>query len=83
MGRKLGVVVYGRDYTYEYPSLSSCLEDYPMPDRDTLVRAIEQRQVWSGDGYTTFDWAVDADPDAIESAVKRSMRHYKWVKRRK
>ena len=77
---RLGVVAYERGMTVEYPSLSECQKYYGISDRDILVRMIELRQVWPGDGYTTFDWAIDASPRLIANAVARSRRHYKWNK---
>ncbi len=80
MKGSLGVVAYERGMTVEYKSIASCQQYYEIADRDTLVRMIELRQVWAGDGYTTFDWSIDADPELIASAVARSKRHYKWNK---
>ena len=54
------VIAYERGQTLFYTSMSEAMDTYDIASTSILSRMIEKGQVWSGDGYTTFDWGLPA-----------------------
>ena len=50
------VVAIERHDNIRYESMSEVMEAYSISSISTVQRMIEKGQVWSGDGYTTFDY---------------------------
>lgn len=54
-----GILAYGRNNTVYCRSMAEAMLLYDIPSTSTLERLIERGQLWTGDGYTTFDWALE------------------------
>ena len=50
------VVAIERHRNVRYESMSEVMDVYEISSLSTLRRMIDKGQIWSGDGYTTFDW---------------------------
>jgi hypothetical protein len=55
-----GVLAYERHKTVYCHSMAEAMMLYDLPSTSTLKRMIDSGQIWAGDGYTTFDWALEA-----------------------
>lgn len=54
-----GILAYERNKTVYCRSMAEAMLRYEIPSTSTLERLIERGQLWVGDGYTTFDWAME------------------------
>jgi len=54
----IAILAYGRHETVYYESMLEAMLLYEILSTSMLERMIESGQVWKGDGYTTFDYAL-------------------------
>lgn len=64
-----GVLAYERRETIRYESMAEVMDMYEIPSTSMLERMIEHGSVWRGDGYTTFDWAIDFTPNQRDNKI--------------